>query len=645
MRGKNKKISGETPRNGSTKSAFQRAKNPNTLEKTSLLLGDCRSRVRAFALALGTFGVVIILRLFYLQVLDHDEFTAAATDQHFGEYEIKADRGEIFLRDGSGLYPVAVNKEYEMAFIAPKEITDPGLVARELSMILNVPEEEVLRKAMKKDDPFEIIKKKISDEEIQKINEKNLTGVHMTPEKYRHYPGNTLAAQVVGFASLDPDAKNPGYGIEAFFNQELAGRAGEVRQEKDAAGRWIPLADRDVVQVEHGDDLVLTIDKTIQHETERILAAGVEAYGADSASAIVMEPHTGRILAMATAPTFDPNKYREVTDYQLFLNQNVTFEYEPGSIMKPLTVAFGIEEEKITPDSTYVDPGVISIAGFDIRNAEDKTYGKASMYKVLDESINTGVIYVEQLVGNEKFKTYMERLGFGEKTGIDLPAETKGNIKNLENTNKQIQFFTASFGQGITTTPLQMAAAYAALANGGALVQPQIIDRVVKSSGEEVAIEPREIRRVFSKRTSDEMAKMLRSVVVNGHGKRADVPGYLVGGKTGTAQVAKSGSKGYEEGTSIGSFAGYAPLNDPKYVIVVKIDNPRNVEWAESSAAPAFGAIMKFLLEYGHVPATEDPESSPLAKMPGGLYGAGATKKEEPKKEVDTENKKDTKNE
>lgn len=598
--------------------------------------GDCRARVRTFALGVGIFGVLIVARLFYLQVVTHDAFIAQAADQHLGEYKVQADRGEIFLSDADALYPVAVNKEYQMVYIAPKEITEPEMVARELSSILGVSYDEVLRKAIKFGDPFEIIKKKISDSEIQALKDKKILGVHMMPEKYRHYPGNTLAAQVVGFASLDPDAKNPGYGIEAFFNQELGGKSGEIRQEKDAAGRWIPLADRDVVQVEHGDDLVLTLDKNIQHETERILTEAVEKYGADSASAIVMDPFTGKILAMATAPTFDPNKYREVTEYQLFLNQNVTFEYEPGSIMKPLTVAFGIEEGKITPDSTYVDPGVISIAGYDIRNAEDKTYGESNMYKVLDESINTGVIYVEQLVGNEKFKSYFERLGFGKKTGIDLPAETAGNIRNLENTNRQIQFFTASFGQGITTTPLQMISAYAALANGGALLQPQIIQKVIKSSGEEITIEPREIRRVFSKKTSEEMAKMLRSVVVNGHGKRADVPGYLVGGKTGTAQVAKSGSKGYEEGTSIGSFAGYAPLNDPRYVIVVKIDNPRNVEWAESSAAPAFGEIMKFLLEYGKVPATEDPQSSPLAKMPGGLYGNGVTIKTEVKNENET---------
>lgn len=227
------------------------------------------------------------------------------------------------------------------------------------------------------------------------------------------------------------------------------------------------------------------------------------------------------------------------------------------------------------------------------------------MYKVLDESINTGVIYVEKLVGNRLFGEYLRRFGFGERTGIALPAELPGNLKNLNNERATINFFTASFGQGITSTPIQMVTAYAALANGGTLFKPNIIDRVIRSDGTEEKYQPVEVRRVVSEETSRLMGEMLRSVVVNGHGKRADVPGYLVGGKTGTAQVAKSDAKGYEEGRSIGSFVGYAPIQDPKFVVMVKLDNPKNVEWAESSAAPTFGQIMKFLLEYAKVKPTE----------------------------------------
>lgn len=226
------------------------------------------------------------------------------------------------------------------------------------------------------------------------------------------------------------------------------------------------------------------------------------------------------------------------------------------------------------------------------------------MTKVLDESINTGVIFVEKQVGNQAFREYFSRFGFGKKTDVDLPAELAGNVRNLANPRANLEFFTAAFGQGVAVTPLQMIAAYAALANGGILYKPQIIERIIHSGGEE-KVAPQEVRRVLSEETSRTISRMLRSVVVNGHGKRADVPGYLVGGKTGTAQVAKSDGRGYEEGQSIGSFVGYAPIDDPRFVVLVKIDNPKDVQWAESSAAPTFGQIMRFLLEYARIKPTE----------------------------------------
>ncbi|MDP2837946.1 MAG: penicillin-binding transpeptidase domain-containing protein, partial [Candidatus Moranbacteria bacterium] len=224
----------------------------------------------------------------------------------------------------------------------------------------------------------------------------------------------------------------------------------------------------------------------------------------------------------------------------------------------------------------------------------------------LDESINTGVIYVEKLLGNKLFGDYLRRFGFGERTGIALPAELSGNLKNLRNEKGTINFFTASFGQGITTTPIQMVMAYGALANGGRLLKPNIVAKVIHADGQAEQYSPVEVRRVISEEASKTIGTMLRSVVVNGHGKRANVPGYTVVGKTGTAQVAKSGAKGYEEGISIGSFVGYAPLDNPRFVVLVKLDNPKNVEWAESSAAPTFGQIMKFLLEYAKIKPTED---------------------------------------
>lgn len=565
------------------------------------------SRVWVFFVFLFLASLVVAARLFFLQVLSHDKWVARADNQHNTSQELVADRGEIYMHDGdTDRYPLAVNREYQMVFAVPKDIVAKDTVALELSLTLGLDGGEIRDKLDRPNDPFEIIKKRLSEEEVARIKALDLEGIALLPEKYRYYPAGELAAQVVGFASLGEEGGAGGYGIEAAFDDELRGQGGNLKQEKDASGRWIPLSDRSIVLAEDGDSIILTLDRVIQYETEKILKESIEKYAADRATAIVMDPQTGNILSMASSPQFDPNNYSKEEDYSIFMNQAVSTAYEPGSIMKPITMAIGIETGQVAPSTEYVDTGVVVEAGYAIRNAEDKVYGRSTMYQVLDESMNTGVIFVEKLVGNKVFGDYLERFGFGERSGIRLPAELPGNIRNLSNERATINFFTAAFGQGVTATPIQMVNAYATLANGGRLLRPNIIDRVIHADGREEKVEPTEVRRVVSEETSRTMGKMLRSVVVNGHGKRADVSGYLVAGKTGTAQVAKSDAKGYEDGMSIGSFVGYGPIDDPKFVVLVKLDNPKNVEWAESSAAPTFGQIMKFLLEYAKVKPTEE---------------------------------------
>ena len=563
-------------------------------------------RERLLLLFMLLAGAALISRLFFVQVLAHDRWVAAAEGQHNAFQPLSAERGGIFIHDADRLYPLAINREFPMLFVSPKDVEEKDRTALELSRISGVDAQEIREKLNKPDDPFEIIKKRLPDDEAAQVRQLGLRGVGLRPESYRYYPAGELASQVVGFAMVGKEEGAGGYGIEASQESVLRGKAGEVRQEKDAAGRWIPLSDRAIDPPKDGADIVLTLDRVIQYETERILRESIEKYAADRATAIVMEPSTGSILAMASVPEFDPNKYAEVEDYALFMNPAVSVSYEPGSIMKPITMAIGIEEGKVSPSTEYIDTGVVHEAGYAIRNAEDKSYGRSDMYKVLNESINTGMIFIEKLVGNARFFEYMKRFGFGQRTGISLPAELPGNTRNLSNLKSDISFFTASFGQGVAATPLQMINAYAALANGGTLMRPRIIDRVVHADGSEEEIPSEAIRRVVSEETAEAMGIMLRDVVVNGHGKRANVPGYLVAGKTGTAQVAKGNAKGYEDGVSIGSFVGYAPIDDPKFVILVKLDNPKNVEWAESSAAPTFGEIMKFLLEYAKVEPTEE---------------------------------------
>ncbi|MEI8097020.1 MAG: penicillin-binding protein 2 [Candidatus Moraniibacteriota bacterium] len=569
-------------------------------------LSDRYGRIGVLVMAIFVVGIFLIARLWFIQVMSHDKWVAIAENQHNAFQELSADRGEIYIHDGEDRYPLAVNREYQMVYASPKDVTEKDKTTVELSRILGIDAGIIKDKLDIPGDPFEIIKKRLSDDEINGIKLLNLKGIAFLPEKYRYYPAGQLASQVIGFMGSGEKSVASGYGIESSKDALLSGEGGTVTQEKDASGRWLPLSDRTVVSPRNGDSLLLTIDRVVQYETEKILKESVEKYQADSATAIVMDPKTGSILSMASFPQFDPNTYSEEEDYSVFLNPAVSMSYEPGSVMKPITMAMGIEEGKISPMTEYVDTGSVSESGYVIHNSENKTYGRSTMTKVLELSINTGVIYVEKLIGNQVFSDYFKNFGFGKVTSVPLPAELAGSTNNLNDVRATLSFFTASFGQGITATPMQMIDAYAVLANGGKLMKPRIIDRILHADGQEEKIQPEVIRQVVSEETSRAVGTMLRSVVVNGHGKQANVPGYVVVGKTGTAQVAKSDAKGYQDGLSIGSFVGYAPLDDPKFVVLVKLNNPKTVEWAESSAAPTFGRIMKFLLEYAKIKPTEE---------------------------------------
>ncbi|PID52779.1 MAG: hypothetical protein CR972_00285 [Candidatus Moraniibacteriota bacterium] len=553
------------------------------------------------------FFVIIITKLYFVQVYLHEKYANMAFKQQTVEKSISSSRGEIFLNDKDDIYSLGVNKEYFIAYLSPRDILNENIekVAGEVSSVFDISHGDVMQKLEKRHDAYEIVKRKLEREEKERIEKMEIEGLYFLPEYYRFYPGGSLASHVVGFVGSDGEKYVGRYGIEAYLNDELQGNDGRVLQKRDARGGWLTNTERIISDKKDGVDVYLTIDYTVQYEVEGILEEAIEKFDADSGSIIVMEPKTGKILALANYPTFAPNHYNEVDDISVFRNHAISDEYESGSVFKPITMAIGLDDEKISPDTTYVDTGSVKVAEYTIKNSENKVYGLQTMTQVLEESINTGVIYVERLVGNKKFKEYVERFGFGVPTGIELPAEANGNISNLKHLKRDVEFYTASFGQGITMTPLQLVSAYGAMANGGFLMKPQIIEKKVYADGTEEVIEPYQIHRVISETASKKIGEMLRSVVVKGHGKRADVPGYLIGGKTGTAQVAKVDEKGYDDSQTIGTFAGYGPINDPRFAIVVRIDNPKEVIWAESSAAPTFGKVMKYLLDFYKIAPTE----------------------------------------
>lgn len=438
--------------------------------------------------------------------------------------------------------------------------------------------------------------------------EVRVEGLQFEMKAFRFYPENNIGANMIGFVSYSGDESNGQYGLEGFFEEELAGKAGSIKTERSAKGELIIMNDREYNKPQNGSDLVLTIDRTIQFNACQKLNAAVKKHGADGGSVVIMDPKTGAILAMCSNPDFDPNHYKEVEDINIFNNQAVFSQYEPGSIFKGITMAMGIDQEKVMPYTTFNDTGSVKIADYEIKNSDLKAHGVIDMNGVLQESLNTGTIFIMRKVGIDMFREYVKNFGFGERTGIELEGESAGDIKNLvkDKANKELYAATASFGQGIAVTPLQMVNAFAAIANGGILMKPYLVKEVIHNDGSRIVTKPKQMRRVISERGSMILSGMLVNVVENGHGKRAGVDGYYIAGKTGTAQIPKKDGRGYQENAHIGSFAGFAPANDPKFAMLVRLDNPRDVEWAESSAAPLFGEISEFLLHYMQV-KTERP--------------------------------------
>ena len=331
------------------------------------------------------------------------------------------------------------------------------------------------------------------------------------------------------------------------------------------------------------------------------LRAAVAKHGADGGTVVVLDPKTGAVMAICSVPEFDPNDFSKVEDLRRFNNPAIFGPYEPGSIFKPVTMAAAIDAGKVGPNTLYNDEGSVKIGPYTIRNSDGKAHGLQSMTQVLEESLNTGTIFAVRQLGAKPFLKYVEEFGFGSPTGIQLDTEASGDVDSLRKKG-DIWSATASFGQGITTTPIQLAAAYGVLANGGKLMKPYVVDSIEHPDGTVVKTEPQVVRQVVTKRAAALVGGMLVRVIENGHGKRAAVPGYYIAGKTGTAQIAKSDGQGYEKDAFIGSFIGYAPVDDPAFVMLVKIDRPRDVEWAESSAGPLFGDIAKFLLQYLEIP-------------------------------------------
>ena len=518
------------------------------------------------------FGLVIIGRLFYIQVIKGDYYKALAQGLYSINEEPGGERGEIFFKKGESL---AININWPLVYASPKEVKDKEETAQKLSETVSI-DKNLLLDQLNEDGLYEVIKKRLSEEEVKKIKELKLDGIYIGEEKGRYYPQETLASQMVGFLGADKEGQ---YGLEGYYNEILKGQ----KEQK-------------------GSNLFLTVDYSIQFTAEKLLAEAKNSLKIEGGEIIVMDPHSGKILALANFPSFDPNQYSKVSDLSLFQNSVTQKIFEPGSVFKPITMSAALEEGKVTPQTTYVDKGVVKIGGYIIENYGQRTWGERTMTEVLEKSINTGAVFAEQQLGNDLFLKYVEKFKVFEPTGIDteeIYSENKEFKKGYE-----INFANASFGQGIEMTPIQLVRAYSAILNNGKIVKPYIVEKIEKNKEVSETKPFIEDNAIISPKTASQIINMLVSVVKSGYAKTAQIPGYYVAGKTGTAQISYSAlgisKKGYSDKTWQ-SFIGFAPAFNPQFVILVKLDNPQ-AKTAEYSAVPIFHDLAKYIIDYYQIP-------------------------------------------
>jgi cell division protein FtsI/penicillin-binding protein 2 len=536
-------------------------------------------------------GAVIIDRLAYYQIFQHDFYKALAQGQQNVFNIIKGERGDVFFNGGELL---ATNVKGRYVFICPDEILNKEEIAKELSRILSLDEESLLAK-INKDSLFEKIKTDITDEEMEEIKKIDFEGVYLGEALFRNYPQGAMASQVIGFFGGDGNGQ---YGIEGYYDDVLQGKELIEQKEKNSISSFLSSS----LGMGKGADLFLTLDYNIQFIAESLLEKANRELNIEGGEIIVMDPISGRILALANFPNFDPNNYSDTEDFDLFQDGAVQKLFEPGSVFKPITMASAIDQGKITPDTTYVDEGKLKIGEYIIENYNSRVFGEQTMTGVLERSINTGAVFAERRLGHDLFLEYLDSFGFFELTNIDLQGEVFSDNKIFKR-GYEINFATASFGQGVNITPIQLVKSFSAIANQGKLVKPYIVEEII--GDEYIKVEPEiSSEQIISSKTASQITAMLVSVIENGYAKSGKIAGYYMGGKTGTAQIPWSAigidKKGYSDKTWQ-SFIGFGPAFNPRFLILVKLDNPATGT-AEYSAVPIYKELAKYIIDYYHIP-------------------------------------------
>ncbi|MDO8564533.1 MAG: penicillin-binding protein 2 [bacterium] len=561
---------------------------------------DFAPRLRLITVLCILAAFLLVGKLYLLQIVHGSEYREKAKRQYTVPQENLFDRGTIFFetRNGIAVTAAGVKTGFILA-IRPKEVTDAEGTYVALSTHMELSREEFLRKAGKKDDPYEEIARRIAPEVAEKLEAANLPGVQLYKDRWRFYPGGGLAAHALGFVGWQGDVQAGRYGLERYYDDVLS-RDGETLYRNFFAEIFSDM--KRTVEYGGTGDVITGIEPTVEQFLENELREVRTKFKAVRAGGIIMDPYTGGIYAMATSPSFDPNEFGRERDPAVYTNSLVEHVYEVGSIMKPLTLAAGLDAGVITATTTYYDAGFLTLNTETITNFDGKGRGRVNMQEVLNQSLNTGAATVALKLGRDRFVEYFTSFGFGEETGIDLPNEVAGLVKNLEG-GRDIELATASYGQGIALTPIQTVRALASLGNGGFLPAPHLAKQIKYRVGVSRSVGGFSKKQVFSKETSEEITRMLVEVVDKALRGGADkFAHYSIAAKTGTALLAREGGRGYYDDRFLHSFFGYFPAYNPRFIIFLYLLDPQGVTFASHTLPDPFFSTVKFLINYYEIP-------------------------------------------
>lgn len=541
---------------------------------------------------------LVVFRLFYWQVVRADELKRMGINQSSESLEVSAKRGDILTSDG---FPLATTKASYLLYANPKIVKYPKDYSSKLSEILKV-DEATVSAELSKNLYWVKLAENLDRNEKSRIDALNLKGLGFQEDDIRYYPEASMAAHLLGFLGKDSNGNDQGYfGLEGYYNDQLAGRSGSLSLIHDALGNPILNDMREEKKID-GRNLKLNIDRTVQYFAEEKLKEGIEKYEAEGGSVLVMEPSTGKVLAMVSLPEFDPQTYYKF-DASSYKNPAISDLYEPGSTFKVLVMAAAINEGLVKPDTKCdICSGPVKIGEYNIKTWDNKYYPDTTMTDVIQHSDNTGMVFVGRKLGVNKMIQYLKGFGIDELTNIDLQGEVSGTLRD-EDKWYPIDLATSSFGQGISVTPIQLLTAVSAIANGGNIVKPYVVSQVITEGNKVIDIKPEIKKRVISDTTAKVMVEIMVNAVNNGESKWTKIDGYKIAGKTGTAQIPIQGH--YDANNTIASFVGFFPADNPKISMLVLVNKPKSSIYGAETAAPIFFSIARDLINYYNIPPSD----------------------------------------